>query len=387
MQNDLKNHKREQIEEITRIVIGVIEDSSYKKIIKPKKSLLSNIFGFIQKNWLILIVTFALIGMAVKFISPLKKYQLTVAERQGLIRFGSSILTYAEKVNTVITEAKNDMNQMRFDVLGFPNPFIENLFERVTNDDASFAQYVHNPNLSNHIVMMNELALLLKNYGQALVDLANYDDPSALSSNIKDIVTDFNIVMNSPVAQSLAKGISMVSEQADKEIRGVAKKHHIKMTMKKFEPAVNSAVALLRSEFVGEQEGTLVWNYEASIKIYADRLPNPTKGTAAQARLDAQKYLSEVKDKGPTRDNAAAYAAFIAAANTRREIVVGRNMIFSMQSRLKAMKEKGLAATNALDAANNKMVAALNNDNLSVLDIQDFAKKTAAFAQAISQIK
>jgi hypothetical protein len=58
-----------------------------------------------------------------------------------------------------------------------------------------------------------------------------------------------------------------------------------------------------------------------------------------------------------------------------------------MKARLDAMQKQGLAATNALGEANDKMEAALDNGRLSVTDIQDFAQKTAAFAQAIRQIK
>ena len=131
----------------------------------------------------------------------------------------------------------------------------------------------------------------------------------------------------------------------------------------------------------------MLWNYEKLINTYADRLPDPMKGTEAAARLAAQTYLSHLKDEATISIRASAYVAFCAAAETRRQIAIGRNKLLTMRPRLKTMKQQGLEATDALCTANDKMVAALATGSLSVADIQDFAQKAAAFAQAIKSLK
>lgn len=365
---------------------------------------------------------------------------LTAAEKQGLTQFGTSTSSYADKVNTATTAAQNDILQMRLDELGFRTDVADKNFENRIMEDKSLAQYLESappekpegkqspsgakpkkadekqpPSLSEHIAMMNKLALTLKEYGQALVDLANYGDPSARMNTIQDIATKSNTIMQSPVAQAQANAIGKMLAIIGNEIIEAVKKKDIKEIVKKFSPAVNSAVDLLRPEFEGEMEGTLVWNYDHLIGSYERRLPDPTKGTEAEARLAAQaalkqfepkdyqcididkikdpkteiEYIKEVKVKDPKKANAiaAAYVAFCAAAETRREIAVGRAKVLNMRARCKAMKDQGLEATKALKEANDKMTAALEKGTLSVTDIQDFAKKAVDFVQAINSIK
>lgn len=368
---------------------------------------------------------------------------LTAAEKQGLTQFGTSTSSYADKVSTVATAAQTDIIQMRLDALGFPTPDSETLFERVMKDDASFARYLESkglkkpdekqslssakpeqtdgkqsPSLSDHIAMMNGLASGLKDYGQALVDLANYGDPSARLNSIQGIATNlFTIMQSSAAEQDKAKATSTVIGLVTNEIIEAVKKQNIKQTVKAFSQVVKHAAALLRAEFVGKKMGTLVYAYSAAIDTYESRLPkvDPKKSTAATARLVAQTALEQfksedyhcidiVKVKDPTDPTneyiegkvknpkkavaiAAAYVAFCAAADTRREIAISRAKLLNMKERLKAMQKQGLAATNALEEANDKMVAALSTGSLSVADIQNFAQKTAAFAQAIKAIK
>jgi hypothetical protein len=357
-----------------------------------------------------------------------------------LTQFGTSTSSYADKVNTATNAAQNDILQMRLDELGFRTDVADKNFEKRIMEDKSLAQYLEStpaekpegkqspsgekpkkadekqpPSLSEHIAMMNNLALTLKEYGQALVDLANYGDPSARLNTIQDIATKSDTIMQSPVPQAQMKGGATIIAIIGNEIIEAVKKKDIKEIVSKFSPAVNSAVGLLRIEFEGEQEGTLVWNYDHLIGSYERRLPDPTKGTEAEARLAAQaaltqfepkdyqcididkikdpktniEYIKEVKVKDAKKANAiaAAYVAFCTAAETRREIAVGRAKVINMRARCKAMKDQGLEATKALGEANDKMTAALTKGTLSVTDIQDFATKAVAFVQAINSIK
>lgn len=50
------------------------------------------------------------------------------------------------------------------------------------------------------------------------------------------------------------------------------------------------------------------------------------------------------------------------------------------------MQKQGIEATDALDSANDKMMATLANGSLSFTDIQDFAQKAEAFGQAINSL-
>lgn len=326
---------------------------------------------------------------------------LTAGEKQGLTQFGTSTASYADKVSAIATATQIDIRKARLEALGFPTAEAEKHFESVIKDDDSLAQYLDSKppkqpgekksvSLSDHIAMMNGLASGLKDYGQALVDLANYGDPSGRLNTVQGIATNLLTVMQSSAAeQAQAKAISTVIGLIGNEIIEAVKKQSIKQTVAAFSEVVKIAAAILRAEFVGEREGTLAFAYTAAIDAYANRLPkaDPRKSTEAKARqLTALSQLQAFEDKDSAKI-AAAYVAFCAAADTRREISLGRDKLLNMRARLEAMKEQGLAATNALDEANNKMTAALANGSLSVADIQDFAQKTAAFAQAIKSIK
>jgi len=317
---------------------------------------------------------------------------LTAAQKQGLTQFGTSTSSYADKVSMAATGVQTDINQIRLDSLGLPTKEAEKLFNKHVKeiqddkDGVTFAKYIDNEKLSKHIEMIKGLASGLKGYGQALVDLANYGDQKGRLGTIQGIATNLNSAMGSKVAKDQADAIGMVIAYVSNEIIEAVKKEDIKKIVAKFGPAVKSAVALLRAEFVGKQEGTLLYAYKAEIDTYADRLPSPTKGTVADARLAALKALSDVKEKDTSSAKAAAFVAYRAAADTRREIAVGRSKLHNMQARLAVMQKQGLEATDALDAANDKMMATLANGSLSFTDIQDFAQKAEAFGQAINSL-
>ena len=103
------------------------------------------------------------------------------------------------------------------------------------------------PSLSDHIAMMNRLASGLKDYGQALVDLANYGDPSGRINTMQEIATNFDTVFQSPVAQSQAKVIGTLLGLVGNQVIEAVKKKNIKEIVSKFRPTVDSAVVLLRA--------------------------------------------------------------------------------------------------------------------------------------------
>jgi hypothetical protein len=284
---------------------------------------------------------------------------LTSNQKQAVTAFGNGASAFGSTVESVAPKAADSIDMLREGMITYPSKASKRAFGVEATD---LPNYIYNPNEHKHVDVVVALADALNQYGQALMDLANYGDSDARLQKFSDIAGSLDSIFRDPIATATAQAVGQTLGFAASQVSEAVKKRDLKAVVRAADPGVKAAAALLQAEFEGKTAGTLFFAYGSEIKVYVDR----TKGSVDESTepLMNAALKSEAGCGLPEYEQ-------------RRQVVAVQRTIVRQQGAFSSLQAAALTATKKLVAAQDQLLQTLDHDSTTWQDIGDFVSSAS----------